>query len=308
MAKLNKTPKIVFFGNERLATGVSSNAPALQALIDAGYEVPVVVSNYEVGRSRNARKLEIADVAEKQGILLLLPDRPADIKEQLLSYGADVAILVAYGKIVPQEIIDIFPKGIINIHPSLLPLHRGPTPIESVILDGSTKTGVSLMQLIQEMDAGPVFGHSEIELSGKESKQELANTLLEIGSSMLIELLPGIIDGSIVARPQNSSEATYDSLLKKEKGLLDFTKPAITVEREIRAYHEWPKSYTSLNGIVMTIKSAAVVGLAGKPGEYKADKKSLIIYCGKDALEITSLQPAGKKEMPIQAFLAGYKL
>src|SRR5438128_402621 len=139
MTKTSKT--IVFFGNERLATGVTTSAPVLAALIKTGYKVAAVVTNYEVGTSRKSRDLEIAEIAKTNNIPLLIPDKLIEIKDQLSKFGASVAVLVAYGKLVPQEVIDIFPKGIVNIHPSLLPRHRGPTPIETAILEGDSKTG-----------------------------------------------------------------------------------------------------------------------------------------------------------------------
>jgi methionyl-tRNA formyltransferase len=178
MIKTSKT--IVFFGNERLATGVSTDAPTLEALVKAGYNVAAVVSHYEAGQSRKARVLEIDEVAKRHSIPVHLPEKPEHLAEELKAIGADVGVLVAYGKIVPQSLIDIFPKGIVNIHPSLLPLHRGPIPIESVILDGSSRTGVSIMALAKEMDAGPVYAQSEVKLDGQETKQHLADHLLDV--------------------------------------------------------------------------------------------------------------------------------
>lgn len=299
--------KIVFFGNERLATGVITQAPTLRALINAGYTIAAVVSNYEKGRSRNARELEIATVAEQHNIPLLLPAHPREITEQLKNYGASIGVLVAYGKLVPESIINIFPKGIVNIHPSLLPELRGPTPIEQVILDGAVKTGVSIMQLVKEMDAGPVFAQSELRLKGNETKQDLADKLLSIGSSMLIEVLPGIVDGSLVGKPQDESRATYDALITKQDGQVAWDKPAIQLEREIRAFQGWPKSKTSLGDKDITIIEASVVKDQGTPGKTVAQGKKLIVYTGKDALSISRLKPAGKQEMTSEAFIAGHK-
>ncbi len=314
--------RIVFFGNERLATGVTTTAPTLQALIAAGHEVVAVVSNYERGTSRNARELEIKAVADAHNIPVLLPEKPADIIDQLKSLNTEVAVLVAYGRIVPQSIIDIFPKGIVNIHPSLLPLHRGPTPIESVILDGSTVTGVSVMQLVKAMDAGPVFGQTVIELNGNETKQELADRLLEIGGKMVVELLPCILDGSVVAKPQDDSKATYDKMIVKDDGRIDWTKTAIQYEREIRAFAGWPKSTVIIAKKDVIITGARILGgpiydsesldnrVPLKAGTVVGNgKDSISIQCGGDQTEIIEIQllkPAGKKEMSAKDFLAGY--
>ncbi len=297
---------IIFFGNERLATGVHTTAPTLQALIEQGYQVTAAVSHYEDSKSRNLRALEIADVAEQHHIPLLLPTKLKDVKEQLQSYHAAIGVLAAYGKIIPQEIIDIFPQGIINIHPSLLPLHRGSTPIEGAILAGDAKTGVSIMQLVQEMDAGPVYGQSEVQLNGSESKQDLTDRLLDIGQAMIIELLPGILNGSLVAVPQDSNRATYDTLISKADSTLDWHKPAVQLEREIRAFAGWPQSHTQLAGKDVIITKAHVATGSGKPGTIWKDGKNFGIFTEQNILVIDSLKPAGKPAMTAQAFLAGY--
>ncbi|HUD10385.1 MAG TPA: methionyl-tRNA formyltransferase [Candidatus Saccharimonadales bacterium] len=297
---------VIFFGNERLATGVETTTLALRALLENKYQVKAVVSNYAADQSKNARSLEVAQVTESHQLPLLLPTKLKDIKSELLNYNADIGVLVAYGKIVPEEIINIFPRGIVNLHPSLLPLHRGPTPIESVILDGDEKTGVSIMQLAKAMDAGPIYGQSELKLSGNESKQSLADTLLDIGQAMLLELLPGIINGTIVALPQANSRASYDNLLSKNDGTLDWQKPAIQLEREIRAFAEWPKSRTILGGKEVIITNSKVINEIGKVGDIKMEGRRLFVYCAQQALEILSLKPAGKPEMSAEAFISGY--
>jgi methionyl-tRNA formyltransferase len=208
---------------------------------------------------------------------------------------------------VPQAVIDLFPRGIVNIHPSLLPHHRGPTPLESVILHNEPATGVSIMQLVRDMDAGPVFGQVELPLAGTETKQDLANTLLQKGAELLIELLPAICAEELLPLPQDELKATYDQLINKEDGQLDFTKPAEQLEREVRAYAEWPKSRTQLAGRDVTIEQAHVEIGVGKPGSVWRDSANQFgVYCGQDILVIDQLRPAGKGSMTAAAFLAGY--
>lgn len=309
MSQTSKT--IIFFGNERLATGVTTTAPTLRALIAADYQVAAVVANYERGQSRAARDLEIADVAKEHNIPVLLPNNPADILEQLNSYQADAAVLVAYGKILPQSIIDIFPAGIINIHPSLLPLHRGPTPIERVVLDGSTETGVSLIRLVHDMDAGPIFAQQTVSLTGDETKQALADSLLSLGSEMLIEHLPAILSGTLDPTPQTGAP-TYDSLIANNAGVIDWTKSATQIEREIRAYALWPKCRTVLAGKDVVITAAHTTPTAGpedKPGDITVvpEAKELGVTTGNGTLWIDRLIPAGKKEMTADDFINGHK-
>lgn len=305
---MKKSKKVVFFGNERLATGVTTSAPTLQALIKAGYKVCAVVLNNETAVSRSKRPLEITKVAEDHNIPVLFPDKPAESLPALAAFQADAGILVAYGKIVPQEVIDIFPAGIVNIHPSLLPKHRGPTPTESVILAGEPVTGVSIMRLEREMDAGPVYTQRTISVPGKISKQELSERLLKMGSEMLVQYLPAILDGSLAPHTQNHAEATYDPLIAKTDGVVDWTKPAVVLERQVRAYAGWPKSKAIIGGQSVIITEVDVEKTSGNSGDYVIDKNELLVHCGVDSLKILRLQPENKKEMPVQAFLQGYSL
>lgn len=304
MKKTSKT--VLFFGNERLATGVTTSVPTLKALVQSGYTVAAIVSNHNPSNSRSVRQLEVELFARKHNIPIIFPSRPQDILDQLKSFGASTGILVAYGKIVPQSVIDIFPNGIINVHPSLLPQHRGPTPLESVILDGSKFTAVSLMKLVKAMDAGPVYGQTRVELKGNESKQELADKLGMIGSEMLVELLPKILAGEIEASSQQESSATYDRLISKADGILDWNKPAVILDREVRAYFGWPGSKTILAGKDVVITKSHVVETSGVPGSMQATKKDLVVVAGKNGLSIDRVKPSGKPEMDIQSFLAGY--
>jgi methionyl-tRNA formyltransferase len=305
MKQMSRT--VIFFGNERLATGVSTTAPTLQALITNGYKVAAVVSNYEKGQSRNPRDLEIATIAANHGIPVLLPEKLSDVAPELSSYAASAGILVAYGKIVPQHIIDIFPHGIINIHPSLLPLHRGPTPVESIILSGETQSGVSLMKLVQAMDAGPIYAQKVMNIRDTESKQMLSNQLLQTGKNMLVEHLPAILDGTLIPHPQDDTRASYDRLITKQDGIIQWHKPAVSIEREIRAYQEWPKSRTNIAGKEIIITDASVIALNGMPGKLHFADKKLVICCGEQALQINKLKPAGKNEMTGEAFIAGHQ-
>ena len=299
--------RLIFFGNERLATGVSTDVPVLRALIDQGYDIAAVVSHNEMTRSRKQRVLEVAEVAAEAGIPLLLPHKLSDIKAELAAFGADAGVLVAFGKIVPQSIIDLFPKGIINIHPSALPLHRGPTPLESVILDGSTSTAVSLMALAAAMDAGPVYAQNTVKLSGIETKQELADKLITVGRDIVIEHLPSILDGGLAGTPQDDTNATYDQLIGPHDGMF---KPELSAEqnvRMVRAYAGWPRSKAVVGGYDVIITNAHAIDGTGNAGELWIKDKELGIYTANGIFVIDSLIPAGKREMNGRDFLLGYK-
>lgn len=299
---MKSSANLIFFGNERLSTSFQPHgAPTLQALLDAGYNVVTVVANYERGNSRSARELEIEEVARHHNIPVLLPEKLSDIKDQLVQLNPTVGVLVAYGKMVPQSIIDIFPKGILNIHPSLLPEKRGSTPIETVILDGSTKTGVSIMQLVKAMDAGPIFAQEQVVLTGQETKQQLSEELLSLGGKLLLKVLPDVITGNIEPKEQDESKATFTNLIKKTDARLDpNNKSAHQLEREIRAFAGWPKSNIDLFDQTIIVTSARI-----------ADNQNdgvLVITCADNSyLEIQNLIGPSGRQMSGADFIRGYK-
>ncbi len=274
MSSTSKT--VVFFGNEKLATGLPPAEPIIRnAVQQAGFTIEQVVTGH-----------------------------PSSLKP----HTAKLAVLAAYGHIVSPLLLAQFPQGIINIHPSLLPQYRGPTPIEQAILDGVSKTGVSIMRLTPGMDEGPIYKQKSVTLSGSESKAELTSQLQQLGAKLLAESLPAISDGSLKPRQQpHPDRATYSRKLAKEDGVIDWAKPAEQLEREIRAFLGWPGSQTEIFGKDVTITKTEVIHEQGAPGSVESTKKELIIYCEKNALRIISLKPAGKKEMNVQAFLAGYR-
>jgi methionyl-tRNA formyltransferase len=301
--------RVIFFGNERLVSGLhTTDAPILHGLIEKGYEVVAVVSHHSESKSRNERKLEVADIAKDNNIPLFIPNRPSEIIDDLRKLNAEVAVLAAYGRIISQEIIDLFPKGIINIHPSLLPKYRGPTPIESVILNGDQKTGVSIMQLTAGMDEGPVYAQERLELSGSESKFELYKKITNLATPLFFEKFSEIIDASLSPQPQNNTEATYSKLIEKKDGNIDWNKSAVQIEREVRTYLNWPQSKTKLGQLDVIITKAHIISGNGQIGQFSISESDVLsIGTGTDLLVIDEIKPAGKKEMPISAFLTGYK-
>lgn len=290
--------RLIFFGNERIATATTTTNPILKMLIDEGYDVAAIVLHHTFAISRNQRELEVLNLANAHDIPVHYPEKLSELHDTLAAYQADAGVLVAFGKLVPESTITLFPHGIINIHPSALPKHRGPTPVESVILDGSSETAVSIMALAREMDAGPIYAQTTVPLTGGESKQALADRLLDVSAKSLQAALPQILSGDCVAQPQDENQATYDELIEKQDGILDATKPAARLEREVRAFLDWPGTRTSLGSVDVTITKAHV----------SETETELSIRCGDgNYLAIDMLKPAGKKEMPTRAFLAGYK-
>lgn len=293
--------RVVFFGNERLVSGLKhTDAPILSGLIDRGYDVVAVVASHSDAQSRTARELEVAQIAHAHGIPLYTPDKPSEIIDTLRNMHADFAVLSAYGRIIPQRIIDIFsPIGIINIHPSLLPRHRGPTPIETTILAGDTVAGVSIMQLTKAMDEGAVYGRVECHLNGNETKFELYDQLSKVGSELFFELLPGIIDGSVTAKPQQNNGVSYTTLIQKQDGIIDpKTDAAEVINRKIRAYLSYPKTK-------LCYQNSDVILTAAKVVEMPLDHE-LVIPCKDNTyLLVESLIAPNGKSMSGSAYLRG---
>jgi len=295
---MKKSKRLVFFGNERLATATTTSVPVLRALITAGYEVTAVLASHADPISRQKRDLEIGPVAQAHGIPVILPGEKISLADKVRRHSAEVAVLVAYGRIIPQSVIDLFPKGIINLHPSLLPELRGPTPIETAILKGQTGTGVSLMRIVAAMDAGPVYAQGHLKLDGSESKQILVDKLGNLGAKLLLTELPGILDGSRKPTPQEDRPATYTKLIKKSDGVVDWTKPAEVIEREVRAYLGWPKSQAKLKNFDVIITKVRVAKSEGDG--------SLVQKCGEGWLEILQLIAPSGRLVSGQEFLRGY--
>ena len=291
--------RLIFFGNERLVSGLPhTDAPILTSLIEAGYHICAVVVNDAGTSSRNKKTLEVADIAAAHDIPVHSPRKPLDIYDELAAYNADAGILVAYGRIVPQTLIDLFPFGIINIHPSLLPKYRGPSPIESAIVNGDPTTGVSIMSLSAAMDAGPVYHQVEVHLSGDETAPHLAATLSKLAATELRATLPNIFAGTLVAEPQNESNATYCQLITKADAWLNPSEQtAEQAERLVRAYAAFPKARTTLFGHDIIILSAHVEDSSDSPLAVEFTSGYLII----DEL----IAPSGKR-MSGDAFIKGY--
>ena len=300
---MTKSKRLVFFGNERLVSGLKhTDTPLLKGLIKHGYEVAAVVVNNTDTVSRTARSLEVAEVAKAHGIPVMMPKRPSDILEQLVELHADFAVLSAYGRIIPQRVIDVFsPIGIINIHPSLLPRHRGSTPIETTITSGDQVGGVSIMQLTAGMDEGPVYGQVSCELTGKETKFELYDRLSVMGAELLFELLPDILEGSLQPKPQLLYGVTYTTTIEKKDGILDpLTDTAEVLSRKVRAHLGFPKSR-------LTYQNADVIVTSASSVESPVDGQFCVPCAMNTTLLIETVVAPSGKTMSGDAYLRGLR-
>lgn len=297
----NTMTKLVFFGTEDFS------APSLEALIKAGYSIVAVVTKPDSirGRGHQVDSPAVAKIATQHGITVLQPQKLVDISDQLLSLDAAAGVLVSYGKIIPESIIQLFPSGIINLHPSLLPKYRGPSPIEAAILNGDRETGLTLMALAKAMDAGPIYYQETISLSGTETKPELYESLSRQGAELMIEKLPGILDGRIQALPQDDTLATYCQLIDRQTDgyITPATMTASECERRVRAYLGWPKTRLDYLGAEVIVTKARVLD------NYQGDNWPDIIQCRNETyLQIVEIIAPSGKQMKTADYLRGLKI
>ena len=270
----NTLPPIIFFGTDDFSL------TALTALIEADYPIAAVVTKPDTkqGRGHKITQPVVKTLALSHNIPVWQPQKLSEITESIAALGAPVGILSSYGKIIPQRTIDLFHPGIINIHPSLLPQHRGPTPIETAIAQGDSKTGVSIMQLAAGMDNGPVYAAKEYALTGRETSLELYHTLAVLGANLLLETLPSIIDSSLTPHAQDDAKATFTRLLSKDDAWLDPKNiDASSAEQQIRAFQVFPKTKLRINDHIIIITKAHVaddpvgsIDIACSDGRYLA--------------------------------------
>lgn len=296
----NTSKTILFFGTD------SFSAASLRALIAEGYSVAAVVTKPDTkkGRGRKLTKSIVKEIAEENDIPVWQPTQVRDIEQDIRSLTkqngeAPLGVLVSYGKIIPQSTIDLFTPSIVNVHPSLLPRYRGPSPIESAILNGDPETGITLMQLSKAMDAGPIYDQITVPLTGNETTPELEERLAERGAQQLVTHLPSIISGELVGTPQDDTVATYCQLLKKEDSVLDTTQlTAADAERRIRAYLAYPKSKVTVAEQTIVVTSAHV----------SSQQQTLLDLACLDGhfLSVDTLIGPTGKPMSAAAFLNGY--
>ncbi|MEI8187319.1 MAG: methionyl-tRNA formyltransferase [Candidatus Saccharibacteria bacterium] len=300
--------KIIFFGNERLATGVVTKNSVLNALIENGYEIETIILNQEIFISRKEKINETELFAVKHNIRISKPKSSIETEEIIKNSKAKIAVLVAYGKLIPQSIIDLFPLGIINLHPSLLPDKRGSTPIEQTILDGDKYAGVSIMQLTKGMDSGPIYKQKKIPIEGSESKQELATLLNRVGADLIVDVLPKIISNTLKPIEQSDLGVTFTKTIHKSDGRIDWNQDAEVIDRMVRAYSLWPKtSATIFDKPVSLIEIKVGDKTLKSPGAIIDDDQRLRFATKNREIEIISLVPENKSQMSGKSFINGYK-
>jgi len=303
--------RLVFMGTPDFAV------PSLQVLIDSDDPVVGVFTRPDQpsGRGMVMHTPPVKVLAESHGVPVFQPAklRVPGVLEQLQSWQPDLIVVAAYGKILPNSILDLPPHGCINVHASLLPKYRGAGPIQWAIAQGEVKTGVTIMRISERMDSGDILLQRPIPIAADDTGGTLHDKLARLGADALAETLQLLKRGELVARPQDEAEATYAPLIKKEDGRIDWSREAIVIERHIRAFNPWPSAYTTVSGKLLKIFAAQVEPHARQssqtPGTIiEVTPVSLVVATGAKALALTEVQLEGKKRLPIEDFLRGYPL
>lgn len=307
-------PRIIFFGTPAFSVITA------KALIAAGLAPIAIVTSPDklAGRGKAPTHPLLKGLALAEHIPCLQPERLRDeaLAAQLQNLSPDVFVVASYGKIIPETILQIPPRGTVNVHPSLLPRHRGASPIQTAILQGDAATGVTLMLTDTEMDHGPIIANATFQLpSSHVTYTELHDELALLGGQMLVETLPKWLRGEITPKEQDHSQATFTRLFTKEDGKIDWTKSAAEIDRLVRALETWPQAWTvwNKNGtpLVLKILSGRVSGEKSPvtPGTIIKEKNGELAVCTQDNLyNVMTVQPPGKRPMSGKDFLNGNPL
>jgi len=300
--------RLVFLGTPEFAV------PTLERIVESGHEVAAVFTQPDrpKGRGRQLAQPFVKQAALRLGLRVEQPERirTPETLALLASFGAEAMVVVGYGKIIPQAVIDLAPRGIINVHASLLPKYRGAAPVQWAVASGETRTGVTTMQIDAGLDTGDILLRSETQIGEAETAIELGARLSQIGAELLVETLEGLLRGTIQPRKQEAAAATFAPILKKEDGRIDWSRPAQEIYNRVRGLVPWPGCHTLLRGKALEIWKSRVASPAeGPPGAMRLEGSRLIVCAGQGtALELVEVQLQGKKRMEAAAFLNGIHL
>jgi len=296
--------KIVFAGTPEFA------ASSLRSLLAAGHEVALVLTRPDrpAGRGLKPQPSAVKRLARQRGLRLMQPPtlKDAEVLRAVAALAPEAVVVAAYGLILPQPLLQLPPRGCLNVHASLLPRWRGAAPIQRALLAGDALTGITIMKMNEGLDTGPILLQEAIPISADDTAGTLHDKLAQLGAELIVRVLAS----APAPLAQDESAATYAPRIGKHEAEIDWRKPAVEIERQVRAFNPLPGAQTGFDGTALKIWRARVEpGVAGEPGTVLAvDATGIVAACGREALRITELQRAGGKRLPAQAFLCGCRL
>jgi methionyl-tRNA formyltransferase len=299
--------RIVFMGTPEFAV------PLLDALTRTPHNIVGVYTRADqpAGRGKQLQPSPITQLARARGLPIFQPPtlRKLEFVAPLRDLAPDLIIVAAYGLILPRDVLAIPPRGCVNTHASLLPRHRGAAPIMAAILAGDAETGITLMQMDQGLDTGPILARRAISISDDDTTGSLTPKLATLAADLMIETLPHILAGEIAPQAQDHSRATMFAQIKKEEGLIDWTRPALEIARRVRAFNPWPSAYTFWNSAPLKILRAEALPRRtdAEPGRVIQSGKEIAIATGDGILVLREIQLAGKRAMKTEEFVRGQR-
>jgi len=305
---------VVFFGTPRFAV------PTLRQLLDSTHTVAGVVTQPDRPRGRG-QKVTFAPVkalALEHNIPVIQPDRlkPPEVAEALRAWNADVGVVAAYGRIIPEHLLNIPHRGMMNVHASLLPKYRGAAPVHRAVMNGDAETGITIMRVVKELDAGPMFAKQTRPIGPDETSDIVEDALAGLGAQLLVAVLEQMAAGTAREEPQDDSQATYAPRLTKEEGLIDWSQSARAIHNRVRGLYPWPHAYTYLNGARLIIRRTRVHVAGRKAPPYEGggtvvniDHDAILVVAGNgEELEVLEIQPEGRRPMSVRDFAAGHRI
>jgi methionyl-tRNA formyltransferase len=304
--------RLVFLGTPAFAV------PTLDRLVETGHELLAVLTQPDRprGRRRQTSAPAVKQAALQHGLTVYQPERVRrpEAVEYLRNLAPDAMVVVGYGQIIPQSVIDIAPLGILNVHASLLPKYRGAGPVQWSLVNGETRTGVTIMRIDAGLDTGDILRQAETDVSPEENAVDLGQRLAAMGAGLLVETLDELAAGNIQPEKQNSGEATYAPLLKKEDGLIDWALPAAAIHNRVRGLQPWPGAYTGFRGQTLNIWRSRVAEARAEKSEAPAaagrfvSLKPPVVATGEGGLELLEVQLEGRKRISAADFANGQRL
>lgn len=300
--------RIAFFGTPAFAV------PALSRLLDSRHHIAGVITQPDKPRGRGQRVSDapVKALAVDRGLTVLQPERLSreQFEEPFAALKADLGVVAAYGKILPEWLLNAPPLGMVNIHASLLPKYRGAAPVPRAVLAGDTETGVTIMRVVKALDAGPMLASVVRRIGPDETSDVVERDLAALGADLLLTVVDELPTGRVVETPQNDAEATYAPRLTKEEGLIDWRRPARELHNHVRGMRPWPSAYTFLNGkriVVHQARVSDVHAMSAKAGTCVAAGPVISVACGDGGvLDVIQVQPEGRRVMTARDFVAGH--